>query len=111
MAFLATLDAASDKRAEQWERKRMLLDAELEERRREKERKHEERMQTMMMGFMQQVMLTVGPNCMQPGKFYVQHSPPPPTLPTTGLVDFPFPLPGPPFLPVTQPNSQPPTEE
>ena len=104
MVFVATLDAAADKHAEEWERKRMLLDVELEERRRE-ERKHEGRMQTMMMGFMQQVMSIVGSNRMQPEQLYIQHSPPPPTLPTTG---FPFPLPGPPFTHVPQ---QPPTEE
>ena len=56
LAILSKVDEQAEARMEERERKRMLLEAELEERRREQERKHEERMQTMMFGFMHQMM-------------------------------------------------------
>ena len=55
LAILSKVDEQAEARMEERERKRMLLNAELEERRREQERKHEERMQTMF-GFMHQMM-------------------------------------------------------
>ena len=56
LSILAKLDEQADARMEERERKRMLLEAELEEKRREQERRHEERMQTMMFGFFQKMM-------------------------------------------------------
>ena len=66
MAFLSKLQEQADAREEARERRRMILAAELEERRweqerkleeqqREQERKHKERMMNMLMGFMQQI--------------------------------------------------------
>ena len=56
VTLLAKLDEQADKRMEERERKMMMLQAELEEKRREQERKHEERMNAMMLNIMQQIM-------------------------------------------------------
>ena len=75
LALFAKLDEQADARAEERERKRMLLEADLEEKRRVEERKHEERMQTMFMGFMQQMMSVIaGPPS------YSSNAPPPPSI-------------------------------
>ena len=44
------------------ERKRLILEAELEEKRREQERKHEMQMQAMMFGYIQQLQYPTSPN-------------------------------------------------
>ena len=44
-----------EENADKRELKRVKLEAEIDEKRREEERKHEERMQTMVMGFMTQM--------------------------------------------------------
>ena len=56
VTLLTKLDEQADKRMEERERKMMMLQAELEEKRREQERKYEERMNTMMLNFMQHIM-------------------------------------------------------
>ena len=48
---LITLLSEMEDKAEERELKRMKFEAELEEKRRKEERNHEERMQSMMMGF------------------------------------------------------------
>ena len=55
LIILAKLDEQADARMEERE-KRALLESELEERRRDQERKHEDRVQTMLFGFMQNIM-------------------------------------------------------
>ncbi|XP_064389972.1 uncharacterized protein LOC135337883 [Halichondria panicea] len=58
---LTTIICDMEEKAEEMELKRMKLEAEIEEKRRQEERKHEKRMQTMMMGFMTQMMNMVSP--------------------------------------------------
>ena len=53
---MAKLDEQAEARHEEHERKRMLLEAEIEEKRREKERMHEERITSMFFTFMQQML-------------------------------------------------------
>ena len=72
LSIIAKLEAQADARMEEMENKRMRLEAEIEEKRREQERKHEERMQTMLFGFMQQIMAGFGsvPPPQSPGQPY-----------------------------------------
>ena len=56
LALVAKLDEQAEARHEEHERKRMLLEAELEEKRREKERMHEERITSMFLTCMQQML-------------------------------------------------------
>ena len=78
LTMLGKLDEQADRRMEERERKRMMLQGELEEKRREQERKHEERMNTMMFGFMQQMMHFSQPGYRNAGSF------PPPSFPPMG---------------------------
>ena len=74
-----------EERAEEREMKRMKLEADIEEKRRHDELKHEERMQTMMMGFMTQMMSFFAPptlpNPYQPNRGYMHHPKPKPLSP------------------------------
>ena len=69
LTMLGKLDEQADRRMEEKERKRMMLQAELEEKRRKQERKHEERMNTMMFGLMQQMMHFSQPGYRNAGSF------------------------------------------
>ncbi|XP_062523299.1 uncharacterized protein LOC134197961 [Corticium candelabrum] len=55
LAELSKLEREAETRFEEREHKRMMLELQLEERRHEKEMQHEERMQAMFLGFMQQM--------------------------------------------------------
>ena len=70
---------------EENEAKSRLMEAELEEKRREQERKHEERMTSMILGFMQQVM---GSSTQLSAAPYY-HAPFPPTSTPNSFYSFP----------------------
>ena len=60
MTCLAKMKERSEKRAYQWEEKRMRIEAEMEEKRRESKRRHEERMHGMLMNVFQQTTMMMG---------------------------------------------------
>ena len=78
LTMLSKLDEQADARMEEREKKQALLEAELE-RRREQERKHEERMQTMFLGVMHNMMAWFGntapPQIPSPGTPFPQMNP------------------------------------
>ena len=78
LTMLGKLDEQADRKMEEKERKRMMLQAELEEKRRKPERKQEERMNTMMFGLMQQMMHFFQLGYRNAGSF------PPPSFPPMG---------------------------
>ena len=78
LEILGELEEKADQRWLSMEEKRMKLEAELEEKRRKEERKHEMRMQHMMFSYMQQLVTPhPSPYTHQPPVF-PHHSPPPP---------------------------------
>ena len=60
LSVMVKLNELADRRMEEREQKRMMMKAKLEEIRYENERKHEERMQAMFFGFMQNMMTGFG---------------------------------------------------
>ena len=59
MSCLAKMEEHAEERAYQWE-KRIRIEAEMEEKRRESEKRHKERMHGMFMNIFQQVMMMGG---------------------------------------------------
>ena len=60
MSCLAKMEERAEERAYQQEKKRMRIEAEIEKKRRESERGHEERMHVMFMSIFQQMMMMGG---------------------------------------------------
>ena len=75
LTIMSVLEEQADKRMEEREAKRMHLEASLEEKRREQERQHEERMQAMFFSFMQIMMAGSNMPVPQPSNpFYPPYS-------------------------------------
>ena len=87
LLILERLDQRADARMEDREGKRMLLEAEVEEKR-EQERRHEQRMQTLMLGF-----FSTPPAYTLPGRYNPSHPPSDtfqyPSHPTTSIRHMP----------------------